>query len=109
MLFPAVAVTTQIISGLRDRFGCRRIALQRQRTRKNSQWELALLEKAMNTPEANPAPVFKLRFGSKIPAFNTLWTDFGKGSFADAVTVGKGRLRSLLKIHYKIDGKPCVI
>src|SRR5262249_34306224 len=109
MLLPAVSMAAHVITSLRDRFCCRCIALQRQRARKHCQRKLAFLENAVDTPEPNPAAVFELGFCCEIAALQSLRADFSECRFAVIITIGKGRLGTLLEVHDQVERKPRTI
>jgi hypothetical protein len=65
-------MAANIIAGLDNSLGCRGMALKRQRTPKNCQWQIPRLKQPDDAPEADAAAVFVHRFSSQVAALHTL-------------------------------------
>src|SRR6266446_217455 len=72
VLLPAPAMAADVIAGLDNGLGCRRMAFKRQRTTKNRQGQMPHLKQPEDTPEADAAAVFVHRFSSQIAALYVL-------------------------------------
>ena len=103
---PAPAVAADVPAGGPDRLRSRQVSLQRQRAAEHGERHPALLEGAVDAPEAHAAAVLEHAFAGEIAA---LQSDRGSARLGEprlgvALAILDRRLRAFLEVHDEVDG-----
>src|SRR5262245_31305466 len=107
VLDPSPAVTAHVEPRLPDGVSRRPVAFEREGAREHSEGQLALLEQAQQTPEADPAPVLEHALGGEVaaPAGLPEAVRLGEPDLGGRLAIRHRRLRALLVVHDEVESE----